>query len=179
MATDLPTDIDSTFPDRDPGDAQHQRHHDALHAYTNGHDTATDPHGDRAYANSTALIRSEVQTGYVHAPETTTSTSFTDLATVGPSVTVNVGASGRVLIILGGRVDNSAAGNWSLMGVSTDLVGPSDSVSYVNVGVDESTASHVVIAAGYPAGPRTFTVKYRVTAGTGTFQFRRITAIPL
>lgn len=52
MATDLPTDIDATYPD--DGDASrktHQQHHDSIHGYTNTHDTATDPHGDRAYAD--------------------------------------------------------------------------------------------------------------------------------
>jgi hypothetical protein len=53
MATNLPTDIAATYPDASPGDATHQAHHDESHAYTNSHDTAVDPHGDRAYADAT------------------------------------------------------------------------------------------------------------------------------
>lgn len=55
MATNLPTDIDATYPDRDPGDKYHQQVHDAIHAYTNSHDTAPDPHGDRAYADAVRI----------------------------------------------------------------------------------------------------------------------------
>jgi hypothetical protein len=54
MATNLPTDIAATYPDASPGDATHQAHHDEGHAYMNSHDTAPDPHGDRAYADSAA-----------------------------------------------------------------------------------------------------------------------------
>lgn len=41
--SDLPVDIDATYPDRDAGDAAHQQHHDALHDLYNelkGSDTA-------------------------------------------------------------------------------------------------------------------------------------------
>lgn len=58
MATNLPTDIEATYPDASPGDAAHQAHHDAVHAYTNGHDAAADPHGDRAYADATFAVES-------------------------------------------------------------------------------------------------------------------------
>lgn len=54
MATNLPINIDTTYSD-DPNDASrktHQQHHDAIHAYTNGHDGAVDPHGDRAYTDA-------------------------------------------------------------------------------------------------------------------------------
>lgn len=59
MATSLPTNIDATYPDgpTDPADPLydqsrkvHQQQHDQIHGYTNSHDTASDPHGDRAYA---------------------------------------------------------------------------------------------------------------------------------
>ena len=52
MATNLPIDIEATYPDASPGDATHQAHHDEIHAYTNSHDSAPDPHGDRAYADA-------------------------------------------------------------------------------------------------------------------------------
>lgn len=38
MSTNLPTDIAATYPDASPGDAQHQQHHDEIHARLNGLD---------------------------------------------------------------------------------------------------------------------------------------------
>lgn len=49
--TELPTDIEATYPDASPGDTAHQAHHDTIHAFVNGHPAAPDPHGDRAYAD--------------------------------------------------------------------------------------------------------------------------------
>lgn len=45
-----------------------------------------------------SALGSNVQFDFVTASETTTSVSFTDLTTVGPTVNVNIGASGKVLI---------------------------------------------------------------------------------
>lgn len=54
MATSLPTNIDASYGDdpNDPSVVTHQQHHDAIHAYTNSHDGASDPHGDRAYTDA-------------------------------------------------------------------------------------------------------------------------------
>lgn len=44
----LPVNIDSSYPDRNPGDAAHQQHHDTVHAIVN--DPATNwPEGNAAY----------------------------------------------------------------------------------------------------------------------------------
>lgn len=67
MATNLPTDIDATYPDASPGDATHQQHHDAIHAYTNTHDAATDPHGDRAYADGLVAALGDAARVYASA----------------------------------------------------------------------------------------------------------------
>lgn len=58
MATNLPTNIDATYEDRNEGDRTHQQHHDAIHGYTNAHDGAVDPHGDRAYADQQKVAKS-------------------------------------------------------------------------------------------------------------------------
>ena len=51
MATSLPTNVDTSYPDTTQAEKLHQQHHDAIHKYTNEHDRALDPHGDRAYAD--------------------------------------------------------------------------------------------------------------------------------
>lgn len=51
MATSLPTNVDSSYPDTSDAEKLHQQHHDAIHDYTNTHDTAVDPHADRQYAD--------------------------------------------------------------------------------------------------------------------------------
>lgn len=53
--TQLPTDIDATYPEREGEGPEHQRHHDIIHGFVNTHPTAVDPHGDRAYADGTFL----------------------------------------------------------------------------------------------------------------------------
>ena len=35
MTTNLPETIDADYPDRSPGDAAHQQHHDVLHSLNN------------------------------------------------------------------------------------------------------------------------------------------------
>ena len=49
--------------------------------------------------NATALLNSQIISDFILTQETCASTTFTDLTTPGPSVTVNVGGTGRLLII--------------------------------------------------------------------------------
>ena len=120
----------------------------------------------------------------VATEESTTSGSFTDLATVGPTVTLTTGT--KAWVIISARMKNSSAGEWPQMGVE---VSGASSVS-PNFGklatFIEPTANYqwVITASftytGLTAGSNTFKAKYRTyTGGTSTFVDRYIQVIDL
>lgn len=117
--------------------------------------------------------------------QTTTSTAYADLATVGPVATVDVPASGQVLVIIGCGVSNDTAGGnayASFAGSGANVLGADDARA---VGIKSAiagafvTASHLELLEGLTPGATTFTAKYRVSAGTGSFNFRRLTVVAI
>ena len=122
---------------------------------------------------------------FVNAGEDTTSTSFTDLATPGPAITKTTGTSALVAVY--GLVSNDTAGVSALMsyavtGATSAAASDTRSVTYQPGSVAAARsirASAVTLHTGLTAGSNTFTAKYRVTGGTGTFNNRRIAVLPL
>jgi hypothetical protein len=121
---------------------------------------------------------------YVSTGQTTTSTSFTDLATAGPSVTLTTGTT--VIVATTSLHSNTSAnananqGNnyhgFSVSGAST--VGAADGYSARGPQIHNSHTygrTSVMYVSGLTAGSNTFTSKYRVQDGTGTFSERHIT----
>ena len=116
--------------------------------------------------------------------QTTTSTSFTDLTTIGPSITVETGP--KALVFTHCQLSNSGAGQ-SYAGV--EVSGASSIAPALNRSINIDNAAGVVIGAGtnviheggitLTPGSNTFTMKYRVSSGTGTFADRRIFVMPL
>jgi hypothetical protein len=113
---------------------------------------------------------------------TTTSTTYTDLtgSSVGPAVTCVTGPS--ALVIVRGSLENSGAGSarmsYDVSGAHVQAAADNRSVSVfgsagVNVG-----AAEVALLSSMTPGTNTFTAKYRVSSGTGTFSSRRIMVIP-
>lgn len=123
----------------------------------------------------------------VQTSETTTSTTYTDLATAGPSVTATTGA--KALVVVSAHLANNTAGANSVMAVDVSgasTIAPSDTRALVyeaSVAGDVMQASYITMyssaTASLTAGSNTFTAKYRVGLGTGTFQFRYLLVIPL
>jgi hypothetical protein len=120
---------------------------------------------------------------FVSTAETTTSTSYTDLSTSGPSLTRDTGAS--AIIIVGGILRNSSAGGICFMGVTisgASAIAANDAAAFQvesTASDDRVGASFVDFRTGLTPGSNVFTAKYRVTAGTGTFSSRRVDIIPL
>ena len=114
----------------------------------------------------------------VTTSQTTTSTSYTDLATAGPSVTLSPGQTMDHLIIVSGTIASGVDGNYNFMGVSIAGAGAAESNSIYSRWVNDARFERHVLSAAVASGS-THTAKYRVTAGTGTFADRRITAIAL
>ncbi len=129
----------------------------------------------------------------MNASGTTTSTSYDDLAgAAGPSVTVNIPASGKALVTVTASETNDTGSAQDYMGFSvSNGQGPLDAMSYEseqppaggalgNVPVDATyQGSGTYLVTGLTPGATTFTAKYRVTSGEGTFSMRSIVVLPL
>ena len=115
----------------------------------------------------------------VATEQTTTSTSYTDLSTAGPAVTITTGT--KALVTITGYF-YSGAGDYPfsfigfvVSGASTVAV--SDTHSLTNRSLSSTPiiqASAVYLLTGLTAGSNVFTLKYRVTSGTGNFKNRSI-----
>jgi len=125
------------------------------------------------------------QTDSVATQESTSSTTYTDLTTVGPEVTVTVGSSGMVLLAMDCYMTGlDTAGVQDFMGVAlsgANTVAASDSaaVSYRVADGSGQGAGICRLLTGLTPGATTFTAKYRVTGATCQFSNRNLSVIPL
>ncbi len=125
------------------------------------------------------------------AQESTTSTSFTDLATVGPSIEIDVPASGKVLVSLSAFMWGSGAGvvtsmNLAATGTNTYAAGDTwggltaqsrSAIGNSWAGSGHGTASRTFLLSGLNPGTTTFTAKYATSSATSTFRNRVITVV--
>jgi hypothetical protein len=119
-----------------------------------------------------------IEAAYIETLESTTSTSYTDLATVGPEVTLVTGES--ALVAYSADLYNSTVGQYAIVsfavtGVTT--INPSNNYAlmYQAPVANYHLQASFVIRANLTPGTNTFTVKYVVTGGTGSFRRRRLT----
>lgn len=118
----------------------------------------------------------------INTEESTTSTSFTDLATPGPSVSVTTGV--KAIVIVSANIRNSSANGNSVMDfeVSGATSRSASDLTSLNTqyatGGDRVACSIANLVALTP-GSNTFTARYRVASGTGTYLRRRIIVLPL
>lgn len=115
--------------------------------------------------------------------QTTTSTSYTDLSTSGPAVTVTTGT--KALVIVSSDIQNNTGGGTSFMSYAVSgatTISASD-VTALAWRQDSTTTSKIVASKAsvvtLTAGSNTFTAKYRVSSGTGTWVDREIFVINL
>lgn len=127
----------------------------------------------------------------VATQEATTSTSFTDLTTPGPAVTIDVPASGKVLVTLSAFMWGSGAGvltsmNLAASGANThaaaDTWGGLDAESRSAIanswaGSGHGTAERTFLLTGLAPGSTTFTAKYATSSGTSTIRNRVLTVV--
>lgn len=126
------------------------------------------------------------QTASVAADESTSSTTYTDLTTVGPSVTVDIPTAGRVLVLWGceARFDdnttNGAMGAYASVALSgNNTIAASDSwrSGYYQQQLNTTSnniefhGAQIHVFSGLTPGNTTFTMKYRVFDGTKTARF--------
>ncbi len=119
----------------------------------------------------------------VATAQTTSSTSYADLATVGPSVTMTTGT--KALVIVSAAIDNNTIGGQAITSAAVSgatTLAASDTRALINRTSTANytmAASYSILLTGLTAGSNTFTMKYRVAAGTGAFQDRTITVIDM
>lgn len=126
-----------------------------------------------------SLLTAEGGYASVATAQTTSSTSYTDLATVGPQVSVtSVGT--RALILFAARLRNTSgtAGTGCTVAVSgaTTLAAADANgamwTDFVNAGFDDEKMQFMF--ATINPGLNTYTMKYRASAGTAQYSVRRM-----
>lgn len=145
---------------------------------------ATTAGGIFVATGSNSLAQRIPSSATVVTSQTTVSTTFTDLATTGPAVTVTTGPA--CIVSISCDASNSATANAAaymgidisgatVAGAGSDralMVNPSSSAG---AGVQATRTTMLAVTGG----SNTFTSKYRVNSGTGTFLRRELVAIPL
>lgn len=115
----------------------------------------------------------------VTADESTTSSSYTDLTTAGPAVTLTPGETMEHLIMVQAYMQTSVAGT-TLAYMSPSIAGgaAADVNAALTSEVNRLTLSRTLINASVASGS-THTAKYRAFSGTAQFSNRRLLAIAL
>jgi hypothetical protein len=122
------------------------------------------------------------QSASVLTAELTSSATYVDLATVGPSVTLNTGST--VLVHIAGMLLNTLGNNLSFIGIAVSgatTIAANDTQaiqyqSYANSAFGQHGMTFTI--TGLTPGSNTFTLKYRASGGTSTFTNRRLTVTP-
>lgn len=112
--------------------------------------------------------------------QTSGSVSYTDLGTVGPTATVPVGPSGIVEVTITSQISNSG-GNHSYMGYAVsgaNTIAATDTKAIYIATTNVARFSGTFLLTGLTAGSTTFTAKYKVGGGTGTWLDRAIHVKP-
>lgn len=120
---------------------------------------------------------------HVDTSETTTSTVYTDLVTIGPQVTVTIGASGNLLVWFDFLANNDTTNAYVatapfLSGGNTfsptGANGFNSLVSRAFTASQNTTNGKIVAFSGLSATSTTITLKYLVSGGTGTASWRNL-----
>ncbi len=129
-----------------------------------------------------AIAERRVVTGADLTLGTTTSTAFTNLSgtSVGPSVTLTTGPA--VLVIVRASIENSGAGSarmsYEVSGAHNQAPADNRGIHIFEGALTNIGVSDVTLMTPITPGVNTFTAKYRVSSGTGSFSSRRIIVIP-
>jgi hypothetical protein len=117
----------------------------------------------------------------VNTQQSTTSTSFTDLATAGPAVTLTTGTKALVIVDCVSLNTNNQVGSFMGCEVSgASSVSPStNDAAQTFSGNEFATRTKAIRYSGLTAGSNTFTAKYKVEGNTGTFEKRNIFVMDL
>jgi hypothetical protein len=130
------------------------------------------------------VIQRTPQVAFVGTDESTATTTYVDLTTLGPAVTVTSGT--KALVTIGGGASNNTIGLASriaaaVSGATTIAAADADSFLIESGNVsDHFQGTWTYITTALNSGSNTFTAKYRTSAGGGVSNFdnRLITVTP-
>lgn len=133
------------------------------------------------YSSSAVNAISEMRVGQetINTAETTTSSVFIDLATVGPSVQVTANNLAIVFVSVGlsANTTSTAAVGWEVAGATT--VAAANNCPSINLAADRQITIGSCRSQSLTAGINLFTMQYVVSAGTtGTFYRRHMSVWP-
>jgi hypothetical protein len=131
-----------------------------------------------------AIAERVIDSATVATSQTTASTTYADLATAGPSVTVTTGTQALVFVTCqlsnNSGVNQRALAAVAVSGATTYAANDVDAIRYQVFG---SNADHrgtsAVLFKALTAGSNTFKMQYRVDGGTGSFSNRHLCVIAL
>ncbi len=129
-----------------------------------------------------AIVQRQAGSQFVLTRESTTSTSYTDLSTSGPAVTVTSGTTALVWIsaeLDTNTVDALTKFSYAVSGAST--VAASDDWGVWTDGQYDGSATRKGVChrhTGLTAGSNTFTMKYAAGSNTASFAKREIIVMP-
>lgn len=127
-----------------------------------------------------SIAEREIKHEVLETSENTTSTTFTNLTTVGPDITLVTGP--LALVWVGCTISNSAAAGgamgFAISGATTSAAQDGASYGYEGAASDSGRGMWIDLVE-LTAGTNDFQAKYRVASGTGTFGNRRIGAMGL
>lgn len=130
-----------------------------------------------------AIAERVPSTAQVDTSETTTSTAYDDLTTVGPSVTVTTGA--KALVWFGSWMSHNSNNGETSLSVAVSgagIIAASDDYRLLQSGVElGSNNRHYVchLFTNLTAGSNTFRLKYKTNLGTATYKWRDLIVLPL
>jgi hypothetical protein len=130
-----------------------------------------------------AIAERAISSDYISTAQTTTSTSYANLATQGPIVTVTTGT--QALVLFSCEMSNSTEGarcavSYGVSGATTVAASDDYRISYDENSADRVIgASRVHLHTSLTAGSNNFKHLYRVSGATGTFQLREMVVIAL
>lgn len=117
----------------------------------------------------------------VATEQDTTSTSYTDLTTSGPAVTLTTGTKALVIItaVQFNSSNNQQFASYAVSGATTIAASDARAAKSQNAAYNENRYSSASRLSTLTAGSNTFTMKYRTAAGTAYFSNREIIVIDL
>lgn len=120
----------------------------------------------------------------VNTSQTTTSTSYVDLASAGPTAGP-VTSGTRVIVWMTAQMNNATAAAETLASVAVSGATTTAADDNYCVEVQQATGATFAdvtacraVRLTVTAGSNTFTMKYRVVSGTGTYKRRCVVVIP-
>jgi hypothetical protein len=124
--------------------------------------------------------RTRPSNNVIASSQTTTSTSYTDLATPGPAVTKTTGV--LAMVVITAEVDTTGAGvspymSFAVTGASSVAATDANAIRVDSSAIVNVAASYAFLVI-VTAGSNVFTAKYRVGSGTGTFVNRSMIVWP-